>query len=165
MQRLPAILQEKLMLHLLCNKKGMGMIEVLIAMFLTVVAVLAIFSLVSPAWKTAARSDYLGRASGILYEELMRQEARIMNPCCSVTAGAIPATVVYSSGQATALSGDAQFNVTTTITSLATNVWRVTVRVAWTGNTTGISESLVVTRQEGFRSGCTSAESGVLECQ
>ena len=132
------------------------MIEVLIAMFLTVVAVLAIFSLVSPAWKTAARSDYLGRASGILYEELMRQEARIMNPCCSVTAGALPSTLVYSSGQATALSGDAQFNVTTTITSLATNVWRVTVLVSWTGNM-GISESLVVTRQQGFvyPSGCT----------
>ena len=132
------------------------MIEVLIAMFLTVVAVLAIFSLVSPAWKTASRSDYLGRASGILYAELMRQEARIMNPCCSVTTDALPATVVYSSGQATAQSGDAQFNVTTTITSLATNVWRVVVLVAWTGHT-GISESLVVTRQEGFvyPSGCT----------
>lgn len=133
------------------------MIEVVIAMFLTVVAVLSIFSLVSPAWKTAAHSDYLGRASGILYEELMRQEAWIMNPCCSVTTGTLPATVVYSSGEATAQSGDAQFNVTTTITSMATNVWRVAVRVAWTGNATGISESLVVTRQEGFvyPSGCT----------
>ena len=135
----------------------MGLIEVVIAMFLTVVAVLAIFSLVSPTWKVAARSDYLGRASGILYEELVRQEARIMNPCCSVTAGTLATTVVYSSGQATVQSGDAQFNVTTTITNLATNVWRVSVRVTWTGNTTGISESLVVTRQEGFvyPTGCT----------
>ena len=133
----------------------MGLIEVLIAIFITVVGVLAIFSLVSPAWKTAARSDYLGRASGILYKELMRQEAIIMNPCCSVTAGALPTTVVYSSGKATAQSGDAQFNVTTTITNLATNVWRVAVLVAWTGNM-GISESMVVTRQEGFvyPSGC-----------
>lgn len=133
----------------------MGLIEVMIAMFLTVVAVLAIFALVSPAWKTAARSDYLGRASGIMYEQLMRQEARIMNACCSVTTGTLPATVVYASGQLTSQSGDAQFNVTTTITNLATNVWRVTVRVAWTGHA-GISESLVVTRQEGFTfpSGC-----------
>ncbi|MGV8058666.1 MAG: hypothetical protein AB2L12_11675 [Smithellaceae bacterium] len=139
-----------------CNKKGLGLIEVVIAMFITVVAVLGIFSLVSPAWKTAARSDYLGRASGILYEQLMRQEARIMNPCCSVTAGTLPATVVNSSGQTTVQPGDAQFTVTTTITSLATNVWRVSTRVAWTGNNTGISESLVVTRQEGFvyPSGC-----------
>jgi Tfp pilus assembly protein PilV len=137
------------MLHLPCNKKGLGLIEVVIAMFLTVVAVLAIFSLVAPTWKTAARSDYLGRASGILYEELVRQEARIMNACCSVTEGVLPTTAVNSSGQPTAQSGDAQFNVTSTITSLPTNAWRVTVRVAWTGHT-GISESMVVTRQQGF---------------
>ncbi len=137
------------MLHLICNKKGLGLLEVVIAMFLTVVAVLAIFSLVSPAWRTAARSDYLGRASGILYEQLMRQEARLMNPCCPVTTGTLPATVVYSSGQTAAQSGDAQFNVATTIKNLAANVWIVTVRVAWAGHT-GISESLVVTRQQGF---------------
>ena len=137
------------MLRLPCNKKGLGLIEVVIAMFITVVAVLAIFSLVAPTWKTAARSDYLGRASGILYEELVRQEARIMNACCSVTEGVLPTTAVNSSGQPTVQSGDAQFNVTSTITSLATNVWRVTVRVAWTGNT-GISESMIVTRQQGF---------------
>ena len=137
------------MLRSVCNKKGMSIIEVLIAMFLTVVAVLAIFSLVSPSWRTTSRSDYLGRASGILYEQLMRQEARIMNPCCSITTGALPMISVNSSGQATAQSGDAQFNVNTTITSLGTSLWRVTVRVAWTGHA-GISESLVVTRQDGF---------------
>jgi Tfp pilus assembly protein PilV len=148
------------MLHFLCNKKGMGIIEVLIAIFITVVGVLAIFSLVSPAWRTAARADYLGRASGILYEELIRQEARIMNPCCSVTTGTLATTVVYSSGQATAQLGDAEFNVTTTITSLATSVWLVTVQVGWIGNM-AISESLVVTRQEGFvfPSGCTAGGS------
>jgi len=145
------------MLRLVRDRKGLGMIEVLIAVFLTSVAILAVFSLVSPAWQTTAKSDYLGRASGILYEQLVRQEARIMNPCCSVTTGIqLPnPTVVYASGQAGAQPGDAQFNVTTTITNLAANAWRVTVRVAWTGHS-GISESLVVTRQDGFvfPSGC-----------
>lgn len=138
-----------------CNNRGLSLIEVVIAMFLSVVAVLALFSLVSPAWKTAARSDYLGRASGILYEQLLTQEAWIMNPCNLVTTGTTGPTAVFASGQTTAQPGDAQFNVTTTITSLATNVWRITVRVAWAGHT-GISESLVVTRQEGFRfpAGC-----------
>jgi len=131
------------------------MIEVVIAIFITVVAVLGVFSLVSPAWRTSSRSDYLGRASGILYEELIRQEARIMNPCCNVTAGTLPTVPVNTSGQTASQSGDAQFSVATTITSLATNVWGVTVRVTWPGHT-GISESLVVTRQEGFvfPSGC-----------
>ena len=138
-----------------CNNRGFTLIEVVIAMFLTVVAVLALFSLQPTAWKTATRSDYLGRASGILYEQLMTQEALIMNPCNAVTAGTTGPTAVFASGQTTAQPGDASFNVTTTITNLATNVWRVTVRVAWAGHT-GISESLVVTRQEGFRfpAGC-----------
>ncbi len=149
------------MLRSVCSEKGLGLIEVVIAMFMTVVAVLGIFSLVSPAWKTASRSDYLGRASGIMYEQLMRHEARIMNSCCPVTTGTLTATVVNASGQTTAQSGDAQFNIATTITSLATSVWRVTVRVTWTGNATGISESLVVTRQEGFTypSGCAAGGS------
>jgi Tfp pilus assembly protein PilV len=138
-----------------CYNRGFTLIEVVIAMFLTVVAVLALFSMQPTAWKTAARSDYMGRASGILYETLMTQEAQIMNPCNAVAAGATGPTAVFASGQAAAQPGDARFNVTTTITSLAANVWRVTVRVAWAGHA-GISESLVVTRQEGFRfpTGC-----------
>ncbi len=124
-------------------------------MFLTVVAVLALFSLQPTAWQTAGRSDYLGRASGILHETLMTQEALIMNPCNAVTTGQTGPIQVFASGQAAAQPGDARFDVTTTITGLAANVWRITVRVAWPGHT-GISESLVVTRQEGFRfpAGC-----------
>lgn len=143
------------MSNLPCNNRGFTLVEVVIAMFLTVVAVLALFSLQPTAWKTAARSDYLGRASGILYETLVTQEAWIMNPCNAVAEGTTGPTAVFASGQANAQPGDAQFNVTTTITSIGTNIWRVTVRVAWTGHT-GISESLVVTRQQGFRfpAGC-----------
>ena len=138
-----------------CNNRAFTLIEVVIAMFVTVVAVLGILALVSPAWRTAARSDYLGRASGILYETLMTQEAWIMNPCNTVTAGTTGPTAVFASGQTTAQPGDAQFNVTTTVTSTGTGIWSVTVLVAWTGHP-GISDTLVVTRQEGFRTpgGC-----------
>lgn len=148
------------MLHLVIDRKGFGMIEVLIAVFMTAVAILAVFSLVSPAWKTTAKSDYLGRASGILYEQLMVQESRLMNPCCSVTTGVQTPLAVYASGQAGAQSGDLQFNVATTITELSTGVWRVIVTVTWTGHP-GITESLVVTRQDGFTfpSGCTAGGS------
>ena len=141
-----------------CNNRAMSLIEVVIAMFLTVVAVLGIFSLVSPAWKTAARSDYLGRASGILYEQLMTQEATILNPCNAVTTGTTGPTPVFVSGSlTTAQPGDAQFTVTTEIALIGTNAWRVSVLVAWPGHS-GISDSLVVTRQEGFRfpAGCAS---------
>lgn len=135
------------------------MLEVIIAVFLTAVGVMSVFSLVAPSLQTVGRSDYMGRASGILYEQLMREEARLMNSCCKVTTGTLPAIEVNTSGQATATTGDAKFNVTTSITSLDTNIWRVTVRVAWPGHT-GVSESLVVSRQEGFTfpSGCTIGE-------
>jgi Tfp pilus assembly protein PilE len=139
-----------------CDNRGFTLVEVLIAIFITVVAVLGTLALISPAWQTAARSDYLGRASGILYEHLMIQEALIMNPCNTVTTGTTGPTAVFASGQSTAQSGDAQFNVTTTVTPI-TNAWRVTVRVSWPPlNPTGITESIIVTRQEGFRTpgGC-----------
>jgi len=142
------------MSHLPCDNRGFTLVEVLIAIFITVVAVLGTLALISPAWKTATRSDYLGRASGILYETLMTHEARILNPCNAVPPSAT--TTVFASGQTTAQQGDAQFIVNTTITAI-TNAWRVTVRVSWPPlNATGISESLVVTRQEGFRfpAGC-----------
>ena len=127
--------------------------EVLIAIFITVVAVLGTLALISPAWRTATKADYLGRASGILYEQLMTQEARILNPCNTVPASSTSS--VFASGQTTAQPGDAQFNITTTITNIATNAWRVSVLVAWPGHS-GISDTLVVTRQEGFRfpAGC-----------
>jgi Tfp pilus assembly protein PilE len=144
------------MSRLPCNNRGFTLIEVLIAIFITIVAVLGILALISPAWRTAAKSDYLGRASGILYETLMTQEALILNPCNPVPGSSGP-TAVFASGQTAAQPGDAQFTVTTTIALIGTNVWSVNVLVAWPGQA-GISETLVVTRQEGFRfpAGCPS---------
>jgi Tfp pilus assembly protein PilE len=136
-----------------CDNRGFTLVEVVIAIFLTVVALLGILALISPGWKTAAKSDYLGRASGILYEQLMTQEAWILNPCNAVTTGAPVQTVVFASGQPTAQPGDVQFNVTTTITRIQTNpcAWLVTVQVSWPPlNATGITESLIVTGQQGF---------------
>ena len=145
--------------NVLRSRRGISLLEVVIAMFLTTIAVMAIMTLQPAAWKTAGRADYMGRAAGILYKELQRQEACIMNSNNTVNTGTTGPTPVFAGGGTTAqTSGDAQFNVTTTITSVATNVWRVTVRVAWTGHT-GISESLVVTRQQAF-SNCTTCSAG-----
>ncbi|MCX7982874.1 MAG: hypothetical protein N2572_08200 [Syntrophales bacterium] len=144
------------MYRTILDKKGLGLIEVVIAIFLTTVAVFAILALQPSAWRTAGKSDYLGRASNILFDELQRCEAIIMNPCQP-----IPATsstrIVYASNTNTAQAGDAVFNVTTTVTDLGNNSWRVTSRVNW-GNNPGIRESLIVTRQETYRypPGCTS---------
>jgi hypothetical protein len=111
----------------------------------------------SPAWQTTARTDYLGRAAQILIKQLTDREAAIMNPCNAVTTGTTT-SAVKTSGMAGTIAGDATYTLTTTITNIGTGVWRVTVRVTWPINTRGISESLVVTRQEKFRfpEGCSS---------
>ena len=145
------------MSRLPCNNHGLGLVEVIIAMFITTVAVLAVFTLQPSAWKTAARSDYLGRAANILHERLQAEEIRIMNPCNAVAEAVNEPATVFASGQAALQpSGDAQFNVTTTRTRVATGLWQVTVRVAW-ANHAGITESLVVSTQQAFLSpvGCT----------
>ena len=127
------------------------MVEVVIAIFITTVAVLSIFALMSPAWRTSTQSDLMGRAANTLYDRLQQEEARIMNPCNAVAEGTTgPVAVFVSGGSASQPSGDATLNVTTTIAAAGGNAWRVTVRVAWPGNA-GISESLIVTRQDDYR--------------
>lgn len=137
------------------NKRGFGLVEVLIAIMITVTGILALLALQPSAWKVTARSDYLGRAAGILQSQLELRESLIMNPCFAVTTGTLPTESVKISGTTASVQGDAVFQVQTTITNIATNAWRVTVTVTWPPiNNTGVTESLVVTRQERFRFGC-----------
>ena len=131
------------------NNRGISLIEVVIAIFIATVAVMAILGLQPAAWNTTARADHTGRAAGILHQELGRWEAWIMNPCNAVATGTTTATV-RPSGQGANQPGDVPFTVATTITSVGTKIWRVTVAVSWPGSA-GIAESLIVTRQEGFR--------------
>ncbi|MEW6115852.1 MAG: prepilin-type N-terminal cleavage/methylation domain-containing protein [Nitrospirota bacterium] len=140
----------------ICNKKGLSMIEVLIALFLTMIGVMALISMQPQGWLLAGKSDYLGRASELLIKELQRNETLIMNPCNAVAAGTTN-QIRFASGQAAAQPGDAQFNVQTTIapSAITANAWNVTVTVTWTGNPVGITESLVVTRQDAYCQGCS----------
>jgi hypothetical protein len=154
------------MLRSICNKKGISLIEVVIAMFLTAVGIMAILSMQPQAWVAAGRADYLGRASGILAKTLEDNEAWIMNPCKTVTlsTGSPPlptTTTVRASGQGVGLAGDMTFTVDTTIVQDGTNTsaFVVTVKVTWPTNATGITESITVTRQERsrFPAGCANA--------
>lgn len=138
------------------SKKGMGLIEVLIALFLTSVGILALLSLQPSAWNLSGRSDRLGRAGGILHKELEANEMLLMNPNypnpCSAANPLIATKNVNTSGQSAAQPGDATFGVQTIIQDNLNNTWSVRVRVTWPGGTsTGISETRIVTRQEPFR--------------
>ena len=145
------------------------MIEVLIAICLTSWAIMALLGLQAPGWKSMAKADYVGRASGILYKTLENYETHIMNPCYSVTLGNQTVEYLKTSGQTSSISGDVTYTVNTNIVhdvdssgNSVTGAFLVTVQVTWTNNTTGISESMVVARQERsrFPTGCTNGLNG-----
>ena len=138
------------MFNSLCNKKGVTIVEVVLTLFLTAVGIMALLSMQPISWQTAGRSDFMGRAAGVLQSELERNEIRIMNPANTVSTGTTTRTV-YPSGATTLQRGDIAYTVATTVSSLGSTAWRVDVRVTWPGNTRGIAESLTVTRQETYR--------------
>ncbi len=132
------------------------MLEVLIAFFLTTVGIFALLALQPTGWKTMAHADYVGRASGILYKTLEDNENMILNPCNLITMGTWT-YFVNSSDEASAITGDIKYQVTTTLaldpnSTTSLGVVDVTVNVSWPPlNSKGISETMVVARQEIYR--------------
>lgn len=125
------------------------MVEVLIAMFIVSVGIIALMSMQPLSWQTAEKSDLLGRAAGMLEQELEATELIIMNPNNVIPAGGTK--TVYASGMgALQQTGDVAYTVQTNIVNAGSS-WTVTVKVTWSGNNRGISESLIVSRQESFR--------------
>ncbi|OGM17094.1 hypothetical protein A2V61_01920 [Candidatus Woesebacteria bacterium RBG_19FT_COMBO_47_8] len=143
---------------LIINKRGISLIEVIVAMLLVSVGVISLLSIQPSAWRYSARSDYLGRAAGILSQELQTKQAIIMNPCQTIPASDAAPRSIHVSGEAGEIAGDATFRVQTTIVNITPNlVWRVTVTVTWPPlNNTGITENILVTRQDKYRfpAGC-----------
>ena len=144
------------MYNSISNEKGITLIEVMIAVMLVAVGIMALASLQGPAWNTTGRSDLLGRAGVILHRELEMNELRLMNPnlanpCAGVNPLVVNQPQVWASGQGSAQPGDVAYNVLTTIIDNLNGSWLVRVQVLWPGNNVGISETVVVTRQESFR--------------
>jgi Tfp pilus assembly protein PilV len=147
-----------------CNNRGITIVEVLITLFLTAVGIMALLSMQPTSWNAAGRSDFMGRAAGILQSELERSELWIMNPnntfatACDAQGTNLflggPCTrTVNASSQSTQQAGDVSYTIATRVDPLAgaTNAWTVRVQVTWPGNTRGVSESTIVSRQEYFR--------------
>ena len=127
------------------------MTEVVLALSLTTIAVVAILSMQPVSWKTASRADLLSRASNVLQNELETNEMLIMNADIDVTDGTTTKTV-FPSGAKSRQNGDVPYTVLTTVTNNGNQSWTVTLVITWPGNATGISESIIVSRQEPFRS-------------
>ena len=63
-----------------CNNRGITIVEVLITLFLTAVGIMALLSMQPTSWNAAGRSDFMGRAAGILQSELERNEIHDHEP-------------------------------------------------------------------------------------
>ncbi len=138
------------MLHTICNNnKGVSLVEVLIAMAIVVIGVIGVLGVFTQSYNASVKSDGLGRAAVILHRTLERNQLRIMNPNCAIPTGGTE--TVYASGQASAKPGDIAYTVTTSVQTKGTNAWLLTVTVKWAQNQTGIKESLLVTRQDAFK--------------
>ena len=145
------------MSRLILSKRGIGLIEVMIAIFLVAVGVMAILSMQPTAWRTIGKSDYMGRGAGILHRELELRESWIMNPCNVVPLGDRPVQAIIVSGLGAEVRGDATYTVNTNITAVAgtINQWTVTVTVTWPDqvarNYRNLVESADVAQQDGFK--------------
>jgi Tfp pilus assembly protein PilV len=135
------------------NNKGITLIESMVAVFLTAIAVISLMPMLDMALRTGSRSDLLGRAEGILQTELELQEQTIMKTISSASVPLGTATKNVSVSGITGVAGDANFTVvtTTSLNQALTNSWIVNVTVTWTGNATGITSSIVASQQAGFQ--------------
>ena len=160
------------MSRLLLSKRGIGLIEVVIAIFLVAVGVMAILSMQPTAWRTVGKSDYLGRGAGILHRELELREAWIMNACNVVPLGNRPVQNIIVSGLGAEVRGDATYTVNTNVTDGGGcvgggGVCTVTVTVTWPDqvlrNYRNLVESASVAQQDAFRfpAGCANASNAV----
>ena len=128
----------------------------MLALFLISIGILGLASLQPSAWRLSGRSDYLGRAAGILQNQLEANEMLLMNPSypnpCTLSNPVVTSTWnEYTSGKTQPQQGDATFTVQRTITYNSTdNNWLVRIRVTWPNNTTGISETTLVGQQASF---------------
>ncbi len=139
------------------NQNGFSMIEVIIALFLTMVGILGLMAMFPSGWNLASRSDQIGRTSALLHEEFQNIESLIANPCNNVVSAG--ARTVRASGQGSNQSGDMLFTMTPTITHIAgtdPRSFHVVMTVTVQGVARGTREALIVTRQDSLRfpAGC-----------
>lgn len=126
------------------------MVECIIALVLTTVAVVSILSAQSLAWRGAGKSDYMGRAVGLLQRELERNEYDIMKgapPADSQTCTDKDSNVVACNAAGALYT----INIaTSTPASIPAGTRLLNVRVRWPGSRNGLSSSVIVSPQPAF---------------
>jgi Tfp pilus assembly protein PilV len=121
------------------NNKGITLIESLIAVMLTGIAIVGLLIMQPLGWQSAGKADSIARATEIMQRELESIE-------CSIMSGTVPANQNISGP-----AGNENLTINTTVTAIPnTGTWRVRVRVTWQGNATGVSSSMIVSHQSPY---------------
>jgi hypothetical protein len=134
------------MFNTILNKKGIGLLEAMIAVFITTVAVVAVIGIQPIALRTAAGSDYMGRAVAIAQAEAARRETALMTfgaPLPADFANELFLEAVHPTVQ------NIPFRVTTR-TVVNPNFWLVSVNVMWPQAVNGVTYYRVITQQMGY---------------
>ncbi|MDM7987276.1 MAG: hypothetical protein QUS13_08085 [Smithella sp.] len=126
---------------MILNNRGLTIIESLIAVMLTGVAVIGLLTMQPLGMQSAGKADSMTRATQLMQRELETLESRVM-------AGANVTTLVKTNASETI--GNETFTINTTITVRNNATWLARVRVTWPGNTNGVRSSLIVSRQSTF---------------
>jgi len=147
----------------LSNEKGLTIVECIMALFLTTIMVVSLINMQSLAWVGAGKSDYLGRAVGILQRELENREYDILKSTtpttgttttCSDRDGNVvdcnQAGKMFTVTTTTTACSITSAGVTTCPTTATANIWRVDVQLGWTGSSHGLGSTIMVSPQSNF---------------
>lgn len=113
------------------------MVESLMAVFLTVIAIVSLMMMQPIGWQATAKADHIGVATQIMQQELESIEYQVMRGTSPLPANKNNVAV-------------GSFFLSSTITDKGLNKYLVHVQVKWKGSPGGVKSSMIVTRQMGF---------------
>ena len=129
---------------------GLTIVECVIALFLTTIAIFTLINMQPLAWQGAGKSDYLGRAAAILQRELEINEYEIMK-------GVVPPnskSCVDKDGKSVdCTDASAMYSIIITTSKPATipdETTLLNVRVTWPETKRGVASSIIVSPQGKF---------------
>lgn len=133
---------------ILYNKKGMTILECVVALLITSTALVSLMFMQPLAWKGASKSDYLGRTEAILQRELETREGDIRWGTPPTGNTAVNTCADASGNTITCGTSSTVFKITytPTIPSGTTTTYLINVQVTWTGSVNGIKNSMIVSR-------------------
>lgn len=132
------------------TEKGLSIIECVIALLLSAVALISLMEMQSLSWRGAGKSDYLGRSQALLQRELETCEYRILKglnipadtKCMDKYGNEIDC---QESGKVFTL-----YYLQSTPATIPAGTRLLNIRVKWPGSENGVSSSIIVLPQNDY---------------